>query len=133
MTNLIVKNLLVTLILLYADACGNDKYEAPKSHHNCDISNNSNDTVMVDFFKIYVNHMTYDYDYYKLSTTKALPKSVTECRSLMTKRYLIERCDSFRFVFYKNGGNPSEKDDVLAIRPATVDSLEKWGWVVTYP
>ena len=131
MTNLIVKFLSIGFILLNINWCGEKEVEL--SHHNCDLSNQSNDTIMVDFFDVYISMLTYDYAYVRLCTTEVPPKAIAECRSSMERKRLIEECDSFRFVFYKNGGNSSVKEDILAIKPATIDSLEKWGWVVTYP
>ena len=42
---------------------------------------------------------------------------------------------SFKFVFLKkkNDGKPYMKKDILAVKYATADSLEKWGMLVTYP
>ncbi|MCM1092562.1 MAG: hypothetical protein NC248_01260 [Bacteroides sp.] len=131
MTNLIAKFLSIGFILLNINWCG--EKEGDWYNHNCDISNQSNDTIMVDFLYVYVSSLTYDYAYAKLCTTEVPPNAVAECRSYKDRKRLIEECDSFRFVFYKNGGNSSVKEDILAIKYATVDSLEKWGWVVTYP
>lgn len=109
--------------------------EIGRDYYFCDISNQSNDTIVVDLVRIYFDSYKYEVDSAFEWRTEVPPCGTEECRSNDSKKLMFQINKSFKFVFLKkkNDGKPYMKKDILAVKYATADSLEKWGMLVTYP
>ena len=124
-----MKNLLILFFVLLMSQCGPDEY------HFCDISNRSNDTIVVDLIKIYINEFSNEMDSAVVCKSEVIPHSTEVCMSYCSRKWMFKTNEYFKFVFLKkkNDGKPYMKKDILAVKYATADSLEKWGMLVTYP
>ena len=120
-----MKNILIAGLLLFLNECGcGGEIEY---YHFCDISNDSNDTVYV---AIEIFNST---DSIFNDVKRLLPHDTCEYKMEYRKNEALKLFDKYKFLFIKDFTRPLPKDCILATKYATVDSLEKWGWVVTYP
>lgn len=124
-----MKNLLILFFVLLMSQCGPDEY------HFCDISNRSNDTIVVDLIKFFIGEYNNELDSLEVCTTEVSPHSIEACMSYDSRKWMFKRNQYFKFVFLKkkNDGKPYMKKDILAVKYATADSLERCGLLVTYP